>query len=145
MQNHYNLIYREEEREMLGLCAAEGIGVIPWSPLARGRLARPWENASDTERAQTDVFGKTLYTQAEDADRRVVERVREIADARGVSMAQVALAWLLAKPVVTSPIVGATKPHHLDDAVAALAVSLTQEEIARLEQPYVPHAVAGFS
>lgn len=145
MQNHYNLIYREEEREMLSLCAAEGIGVIPWSPLARGRLARPWEHASDTERAQTDAFGKTLYTQAEDADRAIVERVREIAAERGVSMAQIALAWLLAKPAVTAPIVGATRSQHLDDAVASLSITLSPEEIARLEEPYVPHATAGFS
>ncbi len=145
MQNHYNLIYREEEREMLGLCAAEGIGVLPWSPLARGRLARPWEEADSTHRAETDAFGKTLYRGAEESDRGVLDRVGRIAEAHGVSRAQIALAWLLSRPVVTSPIVGATKPHHLEDAVGALSVRLSPEEIAALEEPYVPHAVAGFS
>jgi aryl-alcohol dehydrogenase-like predicted oxidoreductase len=145
MQDHYNLLYREEEREMLGLCAAEGVGVIPWSPLARGRLARPPEEAGGTERAATDEFGKTLYTGAEEADRRVMERVGAVAAARGVPRAQVALAWMYSKPVVTTPIVGATKPHHLEDAVAALSLRLSGEEIAALEAPYVPHAVAGFS
>ncbi len=145
MQNHYNLLYREEEREMMGLCAAEGIGVIPWSPLARGRLARPWDERASTERAGSDEFGKTLYARTEEADRVVVERVGEIAAARGVPRAQVALAWLLAKPAVTSPIIGATKPHHLEDAVAALSIGLTPEEMARLEEPYVPHPVLGFS
>ncbi|MDQ2686684.1 MAG: aldo/keto reductase [Armatimonadota bacterium] len=145
MQNHWNLLYREEEREMMGLCADQGIGVIPWSPLARGRLTRPWETEPSTKRAETDKFGKTLYAGTEDADRCVVERVGEIAEARGVPRAQIALAWLLQKPTVTAPIVGASKPHHLEDAVAALAVTLTPEEIARLEEPYVPHPVAGFS
>jgi aryl-alcohol dehydrogenase-like predicted oxidoreductase len=145
MQNHYNLLYREEEREMLGLCAAEGIGVIPWSPLARGRLARPWDDAPHTERAATDEFGKTLYSRTQETDRTVVERVGEIARARGVPMAQVALAWMLSKPVVTSPIVGATRPHHLEDAVNALAVKLSPEDIAALEEPYIPHPVGGFS
>ncbi|HEY2154595.1 MAG TPA: aldo/keto reductase [Isosphaeraceae bacterium] len=145
MQYHYNLIYREEEREMLPLCLSEGIGVIPWSPLARGRLARPWDERSYTERAGTDEFGKTLYAQTEEADRAVVDRVGEVAAARGVPRAQVALAWLLQKPGVTSPIIGATKPHHLDDAVAALSLKLTPEEVARLEEPYVPHPVLGFS
>jgi len=144
MQNHYNLLYREEEREMLGLCQAEGIGVLPWSPLARGRLARPWEAEPSTSRGQTDDYGQTLYSHAEDADRRVVDRVGEISEKRGVPRAQVALAWLLSKPAVTSPIVGATKPHHLEDAVAALSLHLSAEEIASLEQPYVPHAVAGY-
>lgn len=145
MQNHYNLIYREDEREMMGLCAAEGIGVIPWSPLARGRLARPWEDAPTTNRAETDEFGKTLYRSMVQADRKVVERVGEIAAARGIPRAQVALAWLLHKPVVTSPIIGATKPQHLEDALATLSLKLTADEIARLEEPYVPHPVAGFS
>jgi aryl-alcohol dehydrogenase-like predicted oxidoreductase len=145
MQNHYNLIYREEEREMMGLCAAEKIGVIPWSPLARGRLTRPWEERQATERAATDAFGKTLYAQTEDADRLVVERVVLVARAHGVPPAQVALAWVSGKPFVTSPIVGATKPHHLDDAVAALSLTLSPQEIARLEEPYVPHPVVEFS
>ena len=145
MQGHYNLLYREEEREMIPLCADQGIGVIPWSPLARGRLARPWDERSSTDRAGTDEFGKTLYARTEAADRAVVDRVGELADARGLPRAQVALAWMLAKPAVTSPIVGATKPHHLEDAVAALSIRLTPEEIARLEEPYVPHPVLGFS
>jgi 1-deoxyxylulose-5-phosphate synthase len=141
MQNHYNLLNREEEREMLPLCADQGIGVIPWSPLARGRLTRDWDAV--TERSASDGFGATLYH--EDADRRVVERVAEVAAERGISRAQVALAWMLSKPVITAPIIGATKPHHLDDAVAAVDVVLSEEEITRLEEPYVPHAVAGFA
>ena len=145
MQNHYNLLYREEEREMMGLCAAEGVGVLPWSPLARGRLARPWEQRSSTERAETDEFGKTLYAKTEAADRAVVDRVAEVAKSRGISMAQVALAWMLQKPAVSSPIIGATKPHHLEDAGGALSVKLSPEEITSLEEPYMPHAVAGFS
>nr|WP_275542159.1 aldo/keto reductase [Fimbriiglobus ruber] len=145
MQNHYNLLYREEEREMSGLCAAEGIGVIPWSPLARGKLARPWQEGASTERAATDEFGKTLYAKTQDADRLVVDRVGEVAVARGVPQSQVALAWLLQKSVVTSPIVGATKPQHLDDAVAALAVKLSPDEVAKLEEPYTPHPVLGFA
>ena len=145
MQNHYNLLYREEEREMMGLCAAEGIGVLPWSPLARGRLARPWEQRAGTERAISDEFGKALYAQTEEADRAIVDRVGEVADARGVPRAQVALAWLLNKPSVTSPIIGATKPHHLEDAVGALSLKLSSEEIARLEEPYAPHPLLGFS
>ncbi len=145
MQNHYNLLYREEEREMLGLCASEGIGVLPWSPLARGRLARAWEEKGGTERAGSDEFGKTLYAKTEEADRAVVDRLGEIAEARGLPRAQIALAWLLGKPVVTSPIVGATKPHHLDDAVAAVAVKLSPDEIASLEGPYTPHPVLGLS
>lgn len=140
MQNHYNLLYREEEREMMGLCADQGIGVIPWSPLARGRLTRNWDE--QTERAQTDEFGKTLYVAS---DQQIVECVAEVAQKRGVSKAQVSLAWMLSKPFVTAPIIGASKPHHLDDAVAALELQLTGEEIAMLEEPYVPHQVAGFS
>lgn len=141
MQNHYNLLYREEEREMMGLCADQGIGVIPWSPLARGRLTRDWDEV--TERTETDAFGKTLYSQMVDADKRIVERVAEVANQRGIPRAQVALAWMLSKPVVTAPIVGASKPNHLEDAVASLEVKLTPEEIASLEEPYVPHPVAG--
>jgi aryl-alcohol dehydrogenase-like predicted oxidoreductase len=143
MQNHYNLLYREEEREMLPLCQAEGIAVIPWSPLARGRLARP-RQAESTKRLATDQFGKILYGQTEEADRKVVDRLGEIAEARGVPRAQVALAWMLSKPAITAPIVGATKPHHLPDAVAALSLRLSPEEITSLEAPYVPHAVVGF-
>jgi 1-deoxyxylulose-5-phosphate synthase len=142
MQNHYNLLYREEEREMLPLCAAEGVGVIPWSPLARGRLTRPWDERSN--RLETDEAGKRLYEATAAADRLVVERVAALAAARGVPAAQIALAWVLHKAVVTAPIVGASKPHHLDDAVAALGVTLSVEEIAELEAPYVPHAVAGY-
>lgn len=145
MQNHLNLLSREEEREMLGLCTAEGIGVLPWSPLARGRLTRPWEDKPSTKRGETDEFGKTLYQGAEDSDRAIVEQVGLIAAARGVPRAQIALAWVLSKSVVTSPIIGASKPHHLEDAVAALGIKLTGEEIASLEGPYVPHAVSGFS
>ena len=142
MQNHYNLLYREEEREMIPLCAAEGVGVIPWSPLARGRLTRAWTET--TKRTEADEFGKTLYTATPDADRKIVERVAEVALKRGVPRAQVALAWLAQKPFVTAPIVGASKPHHLDDAVAALSLELTPEEISSLEEPYVPHPVVGF-
>jgi aryl-alcohol dehydrogenase-like predicted oxidoreductase len=144
MQNHYNLLYREEEREMMPLCQAEGVGVIPWSPLARGRLARDWQ-AEPTKRLETDQFGKTLYSKTEDADRKVIERLGELAKRRGLSRAVLALAWMLNKPFVTAPIVGATKPNHLPDAVAALSVRLTEEEMAFLEEPYVPHPVLGFS
>ena len=145
MQNHYNLLYREEEREMTGLCAAEGIGVIPWSPLARGRLARPWDEKDASHRAGTDEFGKTLYARTEDADRAVIDRLGEVAGARGLPRAQIALAWLLARPQVTSPIIGATKPDHLEDAVAALSIALAADELSRLEEPYVPHPVLGFT
>jgi 1-deoxyxylulose-5-phosphate synthase len=141
MQDHLNLLYREEEREMLPLCADEGIAVIPWSPLARGRLARPW--GQDTPRIETDEFGRTLYSNTQDSDRAVVQAVADIAKRRGVPMAQVALAWVAQKPGVTAPIVGASKPQHIDDAVAALALRLTPDEIGALEAPYVPHAVAG--
>ena len=144
MQNHYNLIYREEEREMIPLCQAEGVGIIPWSPLARGRLARPWQ-AETTKRYQTDVFGKSLYSNTEEADRKVIERLGKVAEQRGVPRAQLALAWMLSKPAITAPIVGATKPNHLSDAVAALSVRLTAEELAALEEPYVPHPVLGFN
>jgi 1-deoxyxylulose-5-phosphate synthase len=145
MQNHYNLLYREEEREMMGLCAAEGIGVIPWSPLARGRLARPWDQKERTERAASDEFGKKLYARTEDVDRTVVERVEQVARARGRPMAQVVLAWILSNPFVTAPIIGATKPNHLEDAAAALAIKLAPAEVARLEEPYAPHPVVEFS
>ncbi len=144
MQNHYNLLYREEEREMMPLCKAEQIGVIPWSPLARGRLTRPWEQRGGTARAGTDEFGKKMYGRTEDADRLVVERVGQLAEARGVPMAQVALAWQFSKPYVTSPIIGATKPQHLEDALGALAVELSADEIAQLEAAYLPHPVLGF-
>jgi 1-deoxyxylulose-5-phosphate synthase len=130
---------------MMGLCAAEGIGVIPWSPLARGRLARPWEDAPTTSRAASDEFGKTLYRSMIEADRKVIERVGEISGSHGISRAQVALAWMLQKSAVTAPIIGATKPRHLDDALAALSVKLTSDEMARLEEPYLPHPVSGFS
>jgi aryl-alcohol dehydrogenase-like predicted oxidoreductase len=144
MQNHYNLIYREEEREMMGLCHTEGIGVIPWSPLARGRLARAWASES-TKRSETDQFGNTMYSKTEEADKRVVDRLSELSKKRDVPMAQLALAWLLSKPGVTAPIVGANKPNHLTDAVAALSVRLTSEEIRSLEEAYIPHPVLGFS
>jgi aryl-alcohol dehydrogenase-like predicted oxidoreductase len=142
MQNMVNLLYREEEREMLPLCAAEGIGVIPWSPQARGKLTRDWDYKSI--RTETDDALTRLFAKTEEADRRVVDRVAQVAAARGVSRAQIALAWLLAKPVITAPIVGATKLHHLDDALASLDVKLSADEIASLEAPYVPHAVVGF-
>jgi aryl-alcohol dehydrogenase-like predicted oxidoreductase len=128
---------------MLPLCREEGIGVIPWSPLARGRLTRDWDET--TNRSQTDTFGRTLYADTAEADRKVVEAVAAVAAKRGLPRAQIALAWVLQTSPVAAPIVGATKPHHLDDAVAALAVTLTADEIAALEAPYVPHAVTGFS
>ncbi|HEX5064812.1 MAG TPA: aldo/keto reductase [Myxococcota bacterium] len=142
MQNHYNLLYREEEREMLPLCAERRIAVLPWSPLARGRLTRDWDE--QTERSRTDEFGKTLYDTAS-SDRVVVERLRELSERRGVPRAQLALAWLLHKPVVTSPIFGATKPQHVEDAVAALEVKLSDEEMRELEEPYTPHRIVGFA
>jgi aryl-alcohol dehydrogenase-like predicted oxidoreductase len=143
MQPHYNLLYREEEREMLDLCAQEGIGVVPWSPLARGRLARAWEDAPSTLRGGADPWGDGVYAASKAADRAVVDRVGEVAGRLGVPRAQVALAWLLQRPAVTAPIVGATRPHHLEEAVAALSVRLPQAAIDALEAPYVPHAVAG--
>jgi len=144
MQDHYNLMNREEEREMIPLCQSEGIGVIPWSPLARGRLARPWKSET-TKRYETDQFGKSLYSETEEADHKIVDRLGEVAKRRGAPRAQLALAWLLSKPVITSPIVGATNLHHLQDAVAALSLRLTAEEISSLEEPYAPHPVLGFS
>ncbi len=138
MQNHYNLIYREEEREMLPLCVDMGVGVIPWSPLARGRLTRDWD--TETARAQTDEFGASLYR---DEDRAIVDAVAAVAARRGIPRAQVALAWLCSRTAVTSPIVGATTGHHLDDALASLQVGLTSDELEELERGYVPHAIAG--
>jgi aryl-alcohol dehydrogenase-like predicted oxidoreductase len=144
MQNHYNLLYREEEREMTALCRDQGVGMIPWSPLARGRLARSAASSEATARSGTDRFGKFLYGATTDADVRVLERVDAVAKARGVPNAQVALAWLLGKEGVTAPILGATKMQHLEDAVAALSVKLSADEVKALEERYVPHAVAGF-
>ena len=143
MQNYVNLLYREEEREMLPLCKAEGIGVIPWSPLARGRLTRDWDATS--ARAETDAFGRGLYAKTSDADRKVVEAVASVASRLGRPRAQVALAWVLAKSEISAPIVGATRLEQLDDAVAALELVLSPEDIAELEAPYVPHAVVGHS
>ncbi|MDE1164704.1 MAG: aldo/keto reductase [Pseudomonas sp.] len=143
MQNHLNLINREEEREMLPLCRDAGIAVLPWSPLARGKLTRDWDQGS--ARADSDAYGKTLYTErTADADRQVVEAVARVAAARGVPRAQIALAWVAQTAGVVAPLVGASKPQHLDDAVAALSITLSAEELALLEAPYVPHAVVGF-
>jgi aryl-alcohol dehydrogenase (NADP+) len=139
MQDHYNLLQREEEREMFPLCEDQGIGVIPWSPLARGRLTRDWDTT--TARSQSDPFGNSLYS---DDDRRIVDAVGKIAESRGVSRAQVALAWVLRRPAVTAPIVGATKPGHLEDAIAAVDLQLTDDEAAQLEDPYSPREPAGF-
>jgi aryl-alcohol dehydrogenase (NADP+) len=139
MQDHYNLLQREEEREMLPLCLDEGVGVIPWSPLARGRLARTWD--ATTARSETDAFGRSLYGEQ---DRGIVDAVGRVADARGVPRAQVALAWLLSRPAVTAPIVGATKPEHLEDAIAAVDLHLTADELTTLETPYTPRDPAGF-
>lgn len=142
MQDQYNLIQREEEREMLPLCAAEGIAVLPWSPLARGRLTRPW--GETTARLVSDQVGKNLYDETEGIDAIIAERVASIAQERCVSRAQIALAWLLSKPVVSAPIIGASRHEHLEDAVAAVDLELTPEEIAELETAYVPHHVTGF-
>jgi len=141
MQNYVNLLYREEEREMLPLCRDAGVGVIPWSPLARGRLTRSWDTHS--ARMETDDFGRTLYADTADADRKVVEAVGAVAAQIGAPMAQVALAWVLQKPGISAPIVGATRIEQLDDAVAALSLELSAEQVAVLEAPYVPHAVTG--
>lgn len=143
MQNHYNLLYREEEREMLPLCASAGIGVLPWSPLARGRLTRDW--GTETSRTFTDEYGNKLYVSTVDSDRKIVDQVGAIASARSVPKAQVALAWVAQKSCVTAPIIGASKPHHIVDAVAALTLKLQPAEIAQLEAPYVPHAISGHS
>jgi aryl-alcohol dehydrogenase-like predicted oxidoreductase len=142
LQNHLNLLSREDEREVLPLCQDQSIAVIPWSPVARGRLTRPWGEGST--RQETDEFGKTLYQQVPDSDRLIIEKVTEIAKVRGVPQAQVALAWVIQKPGVTAPIIGATKPHHLPDAIAALSLALTEDEIAALEAPYQPHKEADF-
>jgi aryl-alcohol dehydrogenase-like predicted oxidoreductase len=141
MQNYYNLLYREEEREMMPLCVAERVGVIPWSPLARGRLTRDWDETS--YRKETDEYGKTLYASTEHADRVIVERVAALAIKRAVPRAQIALAWVLQKPFITAPIIGASKPSHLDDAVASLDLRLAPDEMMFLEEPYVPHEVTG--
>ena len=143
MQNHYNLIYREEEREMIPLCASEGVGILPWSPLARGLLARPRKvtDAAATVRATSDAFGKEMY--AGQVDWEIVDAVERIAVERAVPMAQVSLAWLLSRPAVTAPIIGATRVSHLDDAIAALDVKLSDAELADLEAPYQPHGVLG--
>ncbi|MDT0469105.1 aldo/keto reductase [Streptomyces gibsoniae] len=141
MQNHYSLLNREEEREMLPLCADEKIGTIPWSPLARGRLTRDWDET--THRSNADTFTKTLYRQ-EESEKAIVREVAAIAAERGVSRAQVALAWVSRNPVVSAPIVGVTKPHHLQEAIGSLGVRLTEEEVARLEAPYAPQPPAGF-
>ena len=143
MQPHYNLLYREEEREMLPLCRDAGVGVIPWSPQARGRLSRPWKSAV-TERSKTDNYGSSLYDATEAADKPVVDALEALSKARGIPMARLALAWLLSKPGIAAPIVGATKTGHLADAVASLDVELSQAEIEALEKPYLPHATAGF-
>ena len=143
MQVHYNLLYREEEREMMALCVEEKIGVLPWSPLARGRLTRAWQ-AETTKRSETDAFAK-MYAKTDGADKQVVDSLTKLSEARGVPMAQLALAWMLMKPAITSPIVGASKPHHLPDAVAAVRVKLAADEVQVLEAAYVPHAVLGFS
>ena len=143
MQNYLNLIYREEEREMIPLCVDQGIGLMPWSPMARGRLTRP--HGQQTKRTQTDISGQSFYQATEVEDGRVIDVVEQVAKERGVPMAQVALAWVLAKSAVSAPIVGASKAHHLDDAIAALDLVLSGEEIGRLEERYVPHAVTGFS
>jgi aryl-alcohol dehydrogenase-like predicted oxidoreductase len=138
MQDHYNLLYREEEREMLPLCVDQGVGAIPWSPLARGRLTRDWD--ATTARSETDEFGRSLYREE---DRQIVDAVADVATARGVSRAEVALAWILRHPAVDAPIIGATKPQHLDDGVASVDLVLSDDEVKALEAPYVPHAIAG--
>lgn len=142
MQNHVNLLHREEEREMLPLCREEGVGVIPWSPLARGRLARSW--GTDTKRTENDPFAGVLYTKGEEASKQIVSAVADLAGKRGVPMAQIALAWLLKKPEITAPIIGATKPEQLADAVAAIDLKLSTDEIEALEAPYVPLMPVGF-
>ena len=143
MQNYLNLVYREEQREMIPLCLDQGVGLMPWSPMARGRLTRP--HGQQTERTKTDISGQSFYEGTEAEDGRVIDVVEQIAGERSVPMAQVALAWVLAQRGVSAPIVGASKPHHLDDAIAALELVLSDDEVKRLEAPYVPHAVTGFA
>ncbi|MDD1507697.1 aldo/keto reductase [Pseudomonas sp. CNPSo 3701] len=143
MQNHLNLVYREEEREMIPLCIDQGVGIIPWSPMARGRLTRP--HGQQTERTKTDVAGQSFYQRTEAEDSRVIDVVEQIARERSVPMAQIALAWVLARQGVSAPIVGASKKGQLDDLIAALKIELSEDEVSRLEAPYVPHAVSGFS
>ncbi|ESY29612.1 aldo/keto reductase [Mesorhizobium sp. C386A] len=143
MQPHYSLIYREEEREMLPLCESEGVGVIPWGPLARGRLARPWQEEPNTLRGRTDDISADLYARTQEADKIVVDRLTSLSQTRGIPHAQLALAWLLSKPVLTAPVVGVTKPQHLEDAFAAVGVKLSEDEVKLLEAPYVPHLVSG--
>jgi aryl-alcohol dehydrogenase-like predicted oxidoreductase len=142
MQDQYNLLNREEEREMHPYCLDSGVGVIPWSPLARGMLTRPWN--STTGRSETDAFGKSLYRQTQESDEKIVDAVASVAEARGVPRAQVALAWVAQQEAVTAPIVGATKPNHLDDAAAAVELVLTDDELVQLDEHYVPHAIEGF-
>ncbi|MDM7891038.1 aldo/keto reductase [Curtobacterium caseinilyticum] len=144
MQDQYNLLEREEEREMHPFAQATGVGVIPWSPLARGKVTRPWDAQGSGSRSGTDEFGKTLYRQDEDANRAIVDAVQQVAEARGASMAQIALAWVAGKPAVTAPIIGATKEHHIDDAVAAVGIELTADEVSRLESAYTPRVPSGF-
>jgi aryl-alcohol dehydrogenase-like predicted oxidoreductase len=144
MQNHYNLLYREDERELIPFCQDQEVGLIPFSPLARGLLARkPEQNQKDTLRYQSDALAKSRYTQADNLT--TIERVQEVADARGVPMAQVALSWMYGKPYITSPIIGATKPHHLDDAIASVELQLSEDEVKRLEEPYRPHPIIAHS
>jgi 1-deoxyxylulose-5-phosphate synthase len=146
MQNYYNLLYREEEREMLRLCLSEGIGVTPWSPLDRGRLTRPWSDTPVTDRAKNDAFAKRIFAKSVALDKPVVDRVMEVAREHGVPPSQIALAWLLRNPVISSPIVGATKPQHLEDAIGSLSVKLSDDEVMRLEELYQPHpATEAFS
>ncbi len=145
MQPHYNLIYREEEREMLPLCTTLGVGVIPWSPMARGKLTRPADETTASARAMRDKVAASLYPTAEASDRAVIAAVQSLAANRGVPMSQIALAWVLSKPVVTAPIIGASKPKHLADAIAALAIALTPDEVLSLESGYAPHAVSGIA
>jgi len=142
MQDQYNLLNREEEREMHPYCSDTGVGVIPWSPLARGKLTRDWDDT--TIRSDTDEFGKTLYRQAEDSDRRIVDAVALVAADRGVPRAQIALAWVIQQAAVSAPIVGATKPGHLSDAIAALEIQLSEHELTTLAEHYLPHTVEGF-
>jgi aryl-alcohol dehydrogenase-like predicted oxidoreductase len=144
MQNHLNLIYREEEREMLPLCRAEGIGAIPWSPLARGRLARPWSDEPATFREQTDIFGSALYARTRETDKAVIDAVGQVSARLGAPPSQVSLAWLLRKPEVAAPIVGVSKLSHLEDALAALKLKLDDEAVTAVEAPYAPHAIQGF-